>query len=311
MPRNFSPAMVAALSQKVVPLALFCSIAFANEIVYVFSGVGQLTPAGPAADPLSTFPYGQTFVGAGEFGRISTIPQSKQVIAQNITIGLSGIPSQLLLDSIGQVRLSGTATVWLGFFDSNGALIADPIQLFLGSLDVPTVTDDSNTCDIAITCENPLIGLNLAPNHQFDDADQQIRHPGDLGFSFVDNLQNLQLFWPAPDKVASPYPLTLTITPNGHDLLVGGTQQMTVTINYSNGTSYSHSSTSGGSGPAFQVILASSNPRIATVDPITGIVKGVSPGVCSIIARVPVFDTGSGAPISANRAACSVIVRTL
>ena len=30
-------------------------------------------------------------------------------------------------------------------------------------------------------------------------SDQQIYFPGDLGITFVDAMQNLELFWPAPD----------------------------------------------------------------------------------------------------------------
>src|SRR5579871_5091160 len=117
MPRQASSAFLAAIAAKTVTLALFVRIAFADNTLYFFSGVGSITPAGPPADPSATFPYGQTFVGLGWLGKVSTIPQTTKVQAQNITLTLSGIPSDLVSEAIAQVRITGTATLWLGLFD--------------------------------------------------------------------------------------------------------------------------------------------------------------------------------------------------
>jgi hypothetical protein len=288
---------------------LFAQLAFANETLYLFCGVGKLTPAGPPANPLSTFPYGQTFIGLGWLAKVSAVPQTTKVQAQNITLSLSGIPSELVLDAINQVRITGTATLWLGFLDTNGNLILDPNQVFGGALDVPTCSDMGDTCEILITCENPLLSLNLAPERRFNDTDQQIIHPGDLGFSFVQALANQNLFWPSPGPNSSTYPNFLTMSPQGADIAVGGTQQITVTMVYSDGTTYSHPG--GGSGANFTNLLASSNPAIATVDPSTGIVTGRSRGTCSIMTRVTFYSFPSGGTpiqIQIYRAACGIIV---
>src|SRR5208282_4136447 len=196
MPRTLSTAVLAAIAAKTLSLAIFAEIAFADNTLYLFNGVGSFTPAGPPANPASTFPYGETFIGLGWLGKISGIPQTTKVQAQNVTLSLSGIPANLVSEAIGQVRVTGTATVWLAFFDDNGNLLEDPVQIFTGALDVPSLTDAGESCSLAITCENSLISLNLAPNRRFDDMDQQIYFAGDLGMSFVDALGNLQLFWP-------------------------------------------------------------------------------------------------------------------
>ena len=210
----------------------------------------------------------------------------------------------LVSEATAQVRIAGTATIWLGLF-SAGALIEDPVQIFSGSLDVPSLTDGGETSTISITCENSLLSLNLAPNRQFDDADQQLYLPGDLGMSFVDKLANLNFIWPAPDPQGSPYPLYMTVTPAGADIAVGGTVQLYQTQYLSNG---SHVTVTAGTTGSSTAHCASTNPRVATVDPATGIVTGVSPGVCSVIAR---STTGnSGVPFAVFRAACTVIVHS-
>ena len=307
--KSLSSAFIAQLAQPSVQPVLFVQIVFANETINMWSGIGPFTPPGPATNPLSTFPYGSTFTGLGWLGKLSVIPQTTKIQAQNITLSLSGIPSELVLDAINQVRINGLATVWFGLMNGEGALLsaADPFQMFYGALDVPTLTDAGDTCTLSITCENPLISLNLAPNKRFNDADQQVYFPNDLGFSFVDTLQNQNLFWPSPAPNSSPYGSKLIVSPNGGDVAVGGTLQITVTMVYSDGSTYSHPG--GGSGSNFTCLVASGNPAVATIDPSTGIATGVSPGECSIMVRVTSYVSG-GIPAQLYRAAGGLIVHS-
>lgn len=294
-------------------VALFAEIAFADNTLYLWSGIGSIAPAGPAWSSLATFPYGQSFTGTGWLGRLSSVPGTKKIQAKNITLALNGIPSNLVAEAIGQVRMTGTVTIWLAFLAS-GAVIADPLQIFSGSLDVPSLSDSGDTSLISITCENSLLSLNLAPNRLFSDADQQIYFPGDLGFSFTDKLANIALFWPAPANVGSPYPVFMNVTPSPPfgpsviDLAVGGTATLYAAITYSDGSTYTMPSATG-SGPAFILGMASTNPRVAAFQyTATGNIIGVAPGECQVIARVPVSFSGSAGPAQMYRAACNVLV---
>jgi hypothetical protein len=286
---------------------LFVVLNFANTTLYIFGGVGSITPAGPAYSALSDFPYGETFVGLGWLAKLSTIPQTTKVQAQNVTLSLSGIPAELVSEAIKQVRITGTAQVYLGFFNSSGTVIPDPVQLFSGALDVPTLQDSGETCTISITAENPLISLNLAPNRLFCDADQQKSFPGDLGLSFVEALGNQNLFWPSPAPNSSTYPNFLQIISASPDVAVGGTMQITVKMTYSDGSTYSYPG--GGSGSTFTHTLATTNPKVATIDPSTGILTGVSPGECSVMCRVT-FYVNPTVPSVMYRAANGIIVHS-
>lgn len=296
--------MIAAIAAKTVTIAQFAQIAFADNTLYLFNGVGTITPSGPPANPASTFPYGQTFTGLGWLAKVSAIPQTTKVQAQNIVLTLSGIPSSLVNEAIAQVRITGTVTIWYGFFDqSSGALLADPAQVFSGAIDVPSLNDSGDTSTISLSCENTLLSLNLAPNRRFDDPDQQIYVHGDLGFSFVEQLANMQLFWPAPDAFGTPYQTSIVVTPNPLILAVGASAQLTLTINLSDGT---HTSLNAAV-PAGTGKIASSNPLIATVDN-NGMVTGVRPGVCLMIERMTTLSGPPAVPFSLFRAASVVIV---
>jgi hypothetical protein len=194
-----TPGMIAQLTSGVVVPARFAELQFESDTVYVWSGYGKITPPGPPTDPTSTFPYGETFIGLGWFGGVASVPQTSEGVAQNITLTLSGIPTELLTDAIDQVRETGIATLWLGFLLADGAnnnLVGDPLQDFQGALDVPTITEGAATSSVSITAENPLVDLNRPSNRRFTDVDQQLIYPGDLGFQGVGSLQGQYLGWP-------------------------------------------------------------------------------------------------------------------
>lgn len=298
MPRQLSAAAIAAIAGKTVRLASFAQLAFADNTLYLWTGTGPITPSGPPSNPASTFPYGQTFTGAGWLGKVSAIPQTTKIQAQNVTLSLSGIPSSLLSEAINQVRIGGTVTLWYAFFDATtGALILDPVQVFAGSMDIPSLDDQGATSTIAISCENTLLSLNLAPNRRFDDPDQQLRSPGDLGFSFLQALQNIQLFWPSPAAQSTPYPVYWVVSPSSVDVIVGGTVTITVTVHNSDLSTTTNPS---------QLLLSSSNPKIATISG-AHTVTGVAPGECSIMARL-LGPASGGNPSSMVRQVCNLFV---
>ena len=214
-------------------------------------------------------------------GLVRVIPQVSDVIAQNITLELSGIPAEFVQDTISAVRQNSTARLWIGLLDLSNAAIADPVQVFAGQLDVPSITENAETCSISITCENPLIDLNRAPSRRFTDVDQQILFPGDTGFGQVQVLQDYRIEWPLP--VGSPTGLSpyefLTITPAAPvNLRVGFTVQLTCIATRSDGSTANVTAASAGG------IWRSSDERVATVNQ-NGFVTGVAEGMCSIIKR--------------------------
>src|SRR5579872_3268161 len=145
MPRNLTSGMISQIIGKFLKPCFFVQIVFENETIYVWSGTYQISWSG------------QNWKGLGWMGSISAIPETKEVMAQNVTISLSGIPSELVTDAISYVRLQGSATIWFGCLDSSNNIIANPTQCYQGHLDVPTLTDGGATCTISITAENPLV----------------------------------------------------------------------------------------------------------------------------------------------------------
>jgi hypothetical protein len=280
MPRNASPAVLAQVAAAQLRPAFFVRIKFLTETVYIWGGLGTLAPPGPGYDPTSSFPYGQSFIGVGWLGKIAAIPQVGDIVAQNISLTLSGIPTELVSDAVNAVRQNSQATVWLGFLDITNSLVNDPVQVFFGALDVPTLTEGAETCAITITAENPLIDLNRAPSRRYTDVDQQIDYPGDTGFSQVELLQDYNIVWPFPFGAyggGTPPPNFLTISPNPAVLRAGATLQMTCSETRSDGAVVDVTS-----GTADGGSWSTSDPGVATVDVNGGLVTGVAAGFCVI-----------------------------
>ena len=218
------------------------------------------------------------------------MPQNTEITAENIRLTLSGIPSELIGDAINGVRLSGSATLWLAFLDANNNVIPDPLQMWQGETDVPTLTDGADTCALDLTVENSLLALNLASNRRYTTLDQQLDYPGDTGFDYLSAMQDLYLTYPdgtqnGSHNIGSTSQLNeaplgcnvVTLSPTGtQKLSLSGSLQMTATAQFSSGLflGTSPNVTSAGT-------WATSDPLVATVSNGTG-------------ADVPEYNLGTG-----------------
>jgi len=66
---------------------------------------------------------------------------------------------------------------------------------FSGRMDQPTIDVTGTLATIAINCENRLVEMNVAVDRRYTDEDQQMDYPGDLGFQFVNGIQEAQIYW--------------------------------------------------------------------------------------------------------------------
>ena len=195
MPRLLTSDMVAALSASVVRLALFVQITFGDHTYYLWTGLGPMTWSG------------MTFQGVGSLGTVSEISEDSNVEAKNVTISLSGIPSDLVMEVAFETRLLGTCNIWLACYNPDGSLINTPVLSYQGKMDAPEMMDDGKTCTCSISLENVLVDLNRPVYRRYTSDDQQIDLAStltrlglpsstvDTGFSHVPAIQEQISFW--------------------------------------------------------------------------------------------------------------------
>jgi len=159
-----------------------------------------------------------TYSGVGTMLDIGQIDETAEMSASGATVTLSGIPSSMLslaLDEQYQGRVAtimfgvtsftasswaisngfwNDAKVWLDseiWYDSNYQIM----DVFSGYLDQMNISESSDTCTISVSIESKLIDLERPRIFRYNSASQKSLYPSDLGFDFVESLQNKQFTW--------------------------------------------------------------------------------------------------------------------
>ncbi|MEC9346051.1 MAG: hypothetical protein VYB54_07475 [Pseudomonadota bacterium] len=183
MSRGLSSAMVDAVTGRVLRPVIFFEGEFASGTVRLFSGIGSLTWDS------------KTWTGAGKLAGLEAIEETDSVEARGMAVSLNGFDSALVSIALAEVRQGKAGKVWIGFFDTAGAVIADPKLAFSGRLDVPSLTDSGETARIVISYENRLIDLERPRLRLYTQADQKIDYPTDTGMRFIESLQEAEVLW--------------------------------------------------------------------------------------------------------------------
>lgn len=196
MPRPLTASMLQQLVAANIRPVLLLKLQFNSAASYVWSGIGTLQW------------NGQQWIGLGHLGTISAIEESSEIKATNVTFQLTGIDPADLRQALNEVRQGNPVQLWFGTLGDNNNVIADPLQIFAGRMDVPTIDEGTATSTISLSVENRLIDLNRSRERRYTNQDQQIDHPGDLGFQYVQLIQNWNGTWgkPGPGGVPLPSP---------------------------------------------------------------------------------------------------------
>jgi len=172
----------AAGSTEVQPILLY-EAEFDSGTTRAWNGLGDLTA------------FGETFTGVGSLISVSPMEETYEVKATGFTVTLNGILADNLTDALTEDYQNRMMTIYLGFLNSSGALVADPMVLTKGRMDVMTIDEGGETSTISVTCETRLIDFERPRKYTYTDADQKAIHPTDKGFEFVQAIQDVDVKW--------------------------------------------------------------------------------------------------------------------
>jgi hypothetical protein len=187
MGRGMSAAFIASIQEQNLRPAIFFEGQFASGFLRLWSGVGDISW------------NGQTWSGAGTLLGISSIEESGEVVAQGTSISLSGVPVDLVALCISDAQQGLPGKLWLGLLTTSGGVIADPVQAFVGRLDVPRISHGGESCTITISYESRLIDLNAPREFRYTDESQKQLYPGDRAFEYVTTIQGQDIVWGSSD----------------------------------------------------------------------------------------------------------------
>lgn len=178
-------AMVTAITSNYIRPCFLAAITFHSRTVYCWTGVGNLVY------------NGNTYLGVGDFGKLGKITEGSDVQAYGTTISLSGIDPLLLSECLEDIQLGAPVTIYFALLDGNGSVLGIPYPMFVGTVDQPTIQIGTKTLSITLALENKLSNLLRANMRRYTNADQQLYHPGDTFFQFVESLNDQALVWVA------------------------------------------------------------------------------------------------------------------
>ncbi len=135
----------------------------------------------------------EEFFGVGSMGSISLIGESSTLQAQGVELTLSGIPPANIALAFENAR-GRVGKVWVGFFDSDYALVADPIPVFSGLIDNSSM-DIGEESTVTIFMESRLINWERIKIRRYTNEDQQQRFPGDKFLEFVNQVVEKEILW--------------------------------------------------------------------------------------------------------------------
>ena len=182
MSRALTPAAAAAAASQQVTMALAVRLDFASGFVRVNSTPYNLTISG------------EEYIGVGHLGQISGLDETTDLEAAGITLELSGVQAALLYNALGETYQGRDARVYLVFMTMDHAIIADPVLIYRGRMDTMDISLAEQGV-ITVHVENRLADWSRARVSRYTDAEQQRRHPGDLGLQYVVQLSNKPLPW--------------------------------------------------------------------------------------------------------------------
>lgn len=137
---------------------------------------------------------GHRWVGLGNFGKITAVEEDAELKMTGISITISGIPTTVRINTVLREYVGKICIVYVAPIDEQ-YLIAEPIVVFKGKIDVIGMEYGNETFSINMTVESQMAEWKRSRISRFTNEDQQIRYPGDLGLQFVSKVAEQEIFW--------------------------------------------------------------------------------------------------------------------
>jgi hypothetical protein len=150
--------------------------------VFVHSGIGNITYSG------------NTYLGAGNLVDIDGLEESEDIAPTQLDLTLNYVPVQHINEALDSGNYGDTVTLYLGYKNSAGQLVADPELIWRGFFEHATIKIGSENA-VTVSCQHELTILDDRPGRRWTDEDQQAEFAGDTGFSFAADMPTRKLLW--------------------------------------------------------------------------------------------------------------------
>lgn len=131
------------------------------------------------------------YLAYGHLLGFGDIEETSELVVSSLSISVSGVDQAYISKFLSEPYIDRQVKIYKAFLDVNTeALIADPILIFDGRMDSPSISDDpdAGTCGISVSCTNAWVDFERRPHRKTNHEEQQIWFSGDKGFEFASEI---------------------------------------------------------------------------------------------------------------------------
>jgi hypothetical protein len=136
------------------------------------------------------------YLGVGSLAGLSGLEETESIVPAPVKVQLNGLDSALTLEALDAANYGAKVTLYIGYRNDDGTLIADPWVFYKGRVENSNlIRGVANS--INVTIQHDLAILNRNIGTKYTDEEQQRRYSGDLAFETVDQTAVVaqDLFW--------------------------------------------------------------------------------------------------------------------
>lgn len=135
----------------------------------------------------------ENFIGVGNLGSVTAISEGSSLKAQGVQLSLSGINAANISAAFENAQRR-PGKIWVGFFDDDYLLVADPTLVFSGLIDSTSI-DIGETATVTVFLESRLITWERAKIQRHTNENQQQRFAGDKFLEFINQMVEKEILW--------------------------------------------------------------------------------------------------------------------
>lgn len=181
--KTITGGMAAALAGSQVRLGFLFEAEFISYTLRLSSGQSDLSWGG------------YTWQGNGWFLGMDSLSESEGIESTALEVVLTGVPTAIITLILSSFRQNLSGKLYLAAFDTSWGIISDPLLIYSGGLDVPSVIDSTQQTAIRLRYESQLIKLRQPSDLRYTDEAQKALFPGDRGFQFLAGTADWDGYW--------------------------------------------------------------------------------------------------------------------
>jgi len=165
----------------------FVSVHFDDEILYMTDAYKDIVHDS------------NTYIAVGHLIGFSDIEEAAEVMVSSVTLSLSGVDQVWVSRVLNKAYIDRTVKIYTAFLNDAQTLIVDPVLIFEGRMDSPTINEDpdSGQSTVSISATNAWVDFSRKTGRHTNHEETQVHFPGDKGFEFASEIVK-DVIWGRP-----------------------------------------------------------------------------------------------------------------